>query len=110
MIKLYDEKVYREVSPPPGAPDDNTRCDVYNLRVRLFRSDIRDAKLLGADTWTVYLLCEEYKSFEGPIDKGLIKPKEHSRTRTYVRGPDSERIRQAISVLDGFIAPTKEAK
>ena len=100
MLKLYDEEVYREISPPPWAPEDKIACDIFYLRVRLFRADVRDGSF-NPDTWTVYLLSEEYQTFEG--EPGPARgPKRNSRTRTYVAGPDSERIRQAISILDNF--------
>ena len=105
MIKLYDEEISREVSPPPHDPENKTVCDIYYLRIRLFRSDIRDVRPLGMDTWTIYLLFEEYRDFVG--DPAVEREcKEHSRTRSYVTGTDSERIRQAISVIDGFAVPT----
>ncbi len=106
MIKLYDEEVYREISPPPWAPKDKAACDIFYLRVRLFRTDIKDG-FYNANTWTVYLLSEEYQTFEGEPSP-TRGPKKNSRTRTYVTGPDSERIRQAISILDGFVAPAEK--
>ncbi len=109
MIKLYDEETSREVSPPPHDPENKQACDIYYLRVRLFRSDIRDIQLSRTDTWAVYLLSEEYQDFVG--DPAVTrKSKEHSKTRSYVTGTDSERIRQAISIIDGFAVPTGEAK
>ncbi len=108
MIKLYDEEVYREISPPPWAPEDDKVCNISYLRVRLFRADVRDGSSVIPDTWTVYLLSEEYQAFEG--EPGPTRePKKNSRTRTYTIGPDSERIRQAIDILDGFAA-LEEAK
>ena len=107
MIKLYDEEVYREISPPSWAPEDNKACDIFYFRVRLFRGDVRDGSF-NPDTWTVYLLSEEYKAFEGEPGPAR-EPKKNSRTRTYVTGSDSERIRQAIDILDRFVAP-EEAK
>ena len=107
MLKLYDEEVCREIFPPPWAPEDNKACDIYYLRVRLFRADVRDGSF-NPDTWTVYLLSEEYRAFEG--EPGPARgPKKNSRTRTYTTGPDSERIRQAINILNRFVAP-EEAK
>ena len=109
MIKLYDEEVYREISPPSWALEDKTACDIFYLRVRLFRSDIKDGSSIVPDTWAVYLLSEEYRTFEG--EPGPARgPKYNNKTRTYVTGSDSERIRQVISILDGFTAPTGEAK
>ncbi len=106
MLKLYDEEVYREISPPPWAPKDKTACDIFYLRVRLFKADVRDGSF-NPDTWTVYLLSEEYQAFEG--EAGPARgTKRNSRTRTYVIGSDSERIRQAISILDGFTAPVEK--
>ncbi len=109
MVKLYDEEISRKISPPPHDPENKEACDIYYLRVRLFRSDIRDARIVGADEWTIYLLSEEYRSFVGDpaVERGC---KEHSRTRSYVTGTDSERIRQAISIIDGFAVPTGETK
>lgn len=105
MIKLYDEEVWREISPVSWAPEDKSSCDIFYLRVRLFRDDVRDGSF-KPDTWTVYLLSEEYQTFEGKPGPAR-RAKMNSRTRTYVTGPDSERIRQAISILDGFTAPVK---
>ncbi|KKL69597.1 hypothetical protein LCGC14_2113380 [marine sediment metagenome] len=107
MIKLYDEEVYREISPPPWAPEDKSACDLFYLRVRLFRADIKDGAF-NTDTWTVYLLSEEHQTFEGEPNP-TRGPKKNSITRTYTTGPDSERIRQAIDILDRFVAP-EEAK
>ena len=106
MLKLYDEEVYREISPPPWAPEDDKVCDISYLRVRLFRGDVRDGSF-NPDTWTVYLLSEEYQAFKG--EPGPARgPKRNSRTRTYTTGPDSERIRQAIDILDGFAVPVEK--
>ena len=107
MIKLYNEEVYWEISPPPWAPEDKTACDTSYLRVRLFKADIRDGAF-NSDTWTMYLLNEEYQAFKGELGPAR-GPKKNSRTRTYTIGPDSERIRQAIDILDRFVAP-EEAK
>ncbi|KKK79739.1 hypothetical protein LCGC14_2830460, partial [marine sediment metagenome] len=105
-LKLYDEEVYREISPPPWAPEDKIACDIFYLRVRLFRADVRDGSF-NPDAWTVYLLSEEQQTFTG--EPGPTRgPKTSSRTRTYGTGSDSERIRQAISILDGFVAPAEK--
>ena len=106
MLKLYDEEVSREISPPSHDPENKNACDISYLRVRLFRGDVRDGSF-NPDTWTVYLLSEEYQAFEGEPSP-TRGPKKNSRTRTYTTGPDSERIRQAISILDGFTAPAEK--
>ena len=107
MLKLYDEEISREVSPPPHDPENKSACDLYYLHVRLFKSELRDDRLLDTDTWTLYLLNEKYTTFEG--EPGSVrKLKRNSRTRTYVTGTDSERIRQAISILDGFVASAEK--
>lgn len=100
MIKLYDEEVSREVSPPPHDPNNEKVCDIFYLRVRLFKGDVRDGSF-NLDTWTVYLLSEEYQAFEGEPGSGR-GPKKHSKTRTYTAGPDSKRIRQAVALCDSF--------
>ncbi len=106
MLKLYDEEVYREISPPPWAPEDKVACDIFYLRVRLFKADVKDGSF-NPDTWTVYLLSEEQQTFAGKPGP-TRRPKTSSRTQTYVTGPDSERIRQAIAILDRFVAFTEK--
>ena len=105
MTKLYDERRVREITPAPWAPEgDKTACDIFYLRCRLFRLDAEDTQdpLATRECWPVYLLLEEYKSYEGDPVGTARELKEHTNKRVFLTGPDSKRIRQTITILDAF--------
>lgn len=97
-MKIYDEAARREVATPNGV-------DAFYLHCRLFKFTEEDRRYTTAlaDRWSGYLLIEDYKSYVG--EPGPKREKYRQRKRAYVKGPDSERIRHAISIIDAFKEP-----
>jgi len=107
MDKLYDEKVFREVSPAPWSLDDPSSVDTYYLRVRLFKAVAVDRRGMHSELWTVYLRVSEDTIYAGSPDENIpgIKSRQgktYLRTRTYTTGPDSKRIRECVESINEF--------
>ena len=86
-------KIYDEASSRSEGKDNNT---YHGLRVRLFKAEIGDTDR----TWSLYLRAECHEVWEPEARYPTL----NTRTRVYVGGPDSKRIRQAIAVIDKFQA------
>ena len=103
METLYDERKMREV-PQTWVREDGKYegVDMFYLRVRLFKAEVTVRKdVLGVDRVPLYFLLEEYESFEGDPENAR-GPSKRTKKRTYTRGPDSQRIRQAVALCDSF--------
>jgi len=103
METLYDERKMREM-PQTWVREDGEYegVDVLYLRVRLFKAEaIVQRNIMGVDRVPFYFLLEEYESFEGDPENHR-GPSRHTKKRTYITGPDSKRIRQAVSLCDSF--------
>ncbi|KKK54851.1 hypothetical protein LCGC14_3080530 [marine sediment metagenome] len=110
MDILYDEEntINSEEQSRPATGEEDwdgsgkiTWCDNHWLRVRLLKetAHIASNRDSGQATFPIYLLIEERYSWIGE-DPRL--PTTRTKKRAYVTGPDSKRIRQAISLLDEF--------
>lgn len=100
MLKLYDEKVWRQNEFKVGEVE---AFQQFCLRVRLFRLTAKDGTYT-VETWPVYLLVEQMETYD-PVGEELVSgryPQRYQKLRTYVTGNDSSRIRQAIAVIDAF--------
>lgn len=98
-MKIYDESAHREVATPDGV-------DSFYLRCRLFKFTEEDQRYATAlvERWSAYLLVEDHNSYVGPSPD---RPKSHQRRKVYIKGPDSQRIRHAISIIDTFKKPAE---
>lgn len=97
-MKLYDERVYRGVEVKT---EEGSYWDYFDLRVRAYR--------LSEDVVECYVIVQDYEDYVGPPE--YRKPPKHRVIRkAYFNKEDSDIIRKAISIVDGFKAPDVPAK
>jgi len=100
MRLLYDEQHIREEPmtyiDAEGDTQEGVNC--FYLRVRLFKDTISEKDI----HCPLYFLHLQHEDYVGDPEVAAARARFRDKKRTFLSGPDSKRIRDAVAAIDAF--------